>query len=196
MKIILASQSYARQTMLQNAGVEFKSIPADLDEAQIIQNLEKEKASVGDIALSLAKEKALHISKNYPDQYIIGSDQVLSMNDKLYSKAKDRQEAIDRLMEFQGQEHFLTASVAVAKAGDVLWHKTDAAALKMKSLTRQDIEKYSEIAGDALTSCVGCYAIEGAGIRLFRDIRGDYFTIMGMPLMPLLNYLDAEGVLS
>jgi len=196
MPLILASQSHARQTMLKNAGIDFKSLPADLDEEKIIQDLEKEHASVGKIALSLAEEKALVISKEHAQDYIIGSDQVLSMNDKIYSKAKNKQEAIQRLIEFQGQEHFLTSAVCVAKGGEVLWHKTDVAALTMKPLSTQDIDKYSEIAGDALTSCVGCYAIEGAGIRLFHDIRGDYFTIMGMPLLPLLNYLDGVEALS
>lgn len=193
--LILASKSKARQDMLRNAGVNFKSLPADLNEEATIQELEKEGASSGNIALCLAKEKALNISKQNPQDYIIGSDQVLSMNDKIYSKARNKQEAIERLMDFQGNTHFLTSAVCVAKGGDILWNKTDAVSLKMKPLNRQDIEKYSEIAGDALTSCVGCYAIEGVGIQLFSEIRGDYFTILGMPLLPLLNYLGDEGVL-
>jgi septum formation protein len=193
--LILASKSKSRQDMLSNAGICFKSLPADLNEENIIEKLEKEGASSGNISLCLAKEKALYISKQNLQEYVIGSDQVLSMNEKIYSKAKNKQEAIERLMEFQGKEHFLTSAVCVAKGGEVLWHKTDAVALKMKSLNLQDIEKYSEIAGDTLTSCVGCYAIEGAGIRLFSEIRGDYFTILGMPLLPLLNYLDGEGTL-
>ena len=195
MNLILASKSAARTTMLKNAGVDFTCVPADLNEEEIIEKLEIKGASATNISLHLAKEKSLHISKQNPKSYVIGSDQVLSMEEKMYSKAKNKEEAIERLMEFQGQTHFLTSGVCVAKGGEVLWHKTDAVALKMKSLTRQDIEKYSEIAGDVLTSCVGCYAIEGAGIRLFNDIRGDYFTILGMPLLPLLNYLDAEGVM-
>lgn len=193
--LILASKSKARQDMLRNAGVNFKSLPADLNEEATIQELEKEGASSGNIALCLAKEKALNISKQNPQDYIIGSDQVLSMNDKIYSKARNKQEAIERLMDFQENTHFLTSAVCVAKGGDILWNKTDAVSLKMKPLNRQDIEKYSEIAGDALTSCVGCYAIEGVGIQLFSEIRGDYFTILGMPLLPLLNYLGDEGVL-
>ncbi len=196
MSLILASQSAARQSMLKNACVEYTAMPADLDEEKIIKDLLNEGASSSQIATELAKQKALFISKDNTDDYIIGSDQVLSMDEQIYSKTKTKEEAIERLLEFQGKEHFLTSSVAVAKDNEILWHKTDAVALKMKPMSRQDIEKYSELAGDTLTSCVGCYAIEGAGIRLFDDIRGDIFTIMGMPLLPLLKFLETESVIS
>jgi septum formation protein len=194
MGLILASQSSARQNMLCNAGINFKSIPADLDEEKIINDLLNEGASSGNIATTLAKEKALSISKINLEDYIIGSDQVLSMDEKIYSKVKTKEEAIKRLLEFQGKEHFLTSSVAVARAGKILWHKMDAVALKMKPMSHQDIEKYAENVGDVLISCVGCYAIESLGIRLFKEIRGDFFTILGMPLLPLLNFLEKERV--
>lgn len=196
MALILASKSKARISMLENAGVEFTSIPADLDEENIIAELEKEGASATNIARRLSEEKALKISNEKSEDYIIGSDQVLSMDEKIYSKAQTVEEAKERLMEFQGKEHYLTSGVCVAKGGEVLWQKTDAAALKMKRMNSQAIDKYSKIAGNALTSCVGCYAIEGAGIRLFDDIRGDYFTILGMPLLPLIKFLESEGALS
>lgn len=182
--------------MLKNAGVDFTAMPADLDEEKIIDDLLKQDASVGNIATTLAKQKALFVSKNNLEKYIIGSDQVLSIDEKIFFKAKTKKEAVERLLEFQGKEHFLTSSVAVAKNNEVLWHKTDAVALKMKQMTRQAIEKYAQNAGDVLTSCVGCYAIEGLGIRLFDDIRGDHFTIMGMPLLQLLKYLEGEGAIS
>lgn len=196
MSLILASQSSARKTMLKNAGVDFTAMPADLDEEKIIDDLLKQDASVGNIATTLAKQKALFVSKNNLEKYIIGSDQVLSIDEKIFFKAKTKKEAVELLLEFQGKEHFLTSSVAVAKNNEVLWHKTDAVALKMKPMTRQAIEKYAQNAGDVLTSCVGCYAIEGLGIRLFDDIRGDHFTIMGMPLLQLLKYLEGEGAIS
>lgn len=196
MSLILASKSRARQEMLKNAGISFDIQPAEIDEEKIVQEMQSEGASSGNIALRLAKEKALAISKDNPDHYIIGSDQVLSMDDKIYNKAKNEQEAVERLHEFQGNEHFLTSAVCVVKNGEDLWHKTDAAALKMKPMSMQDIEKYSKIAGDDLTNCVGCYALEGVGIRLFENIRGDFFTILGMPFLPLLNFLDKEGALS
>jgi len=196
MTLILASKSKARIAMLKNAGITFDSIPADISEEKIIADMIKDGASTGNIAVSLAREKALAISKNNPDKYIIGSDQLLSMGDIIYSKAKNKNEALERLQEFQGKEHYLTSGVCVVKNGEDLWHKADAAALKMKAMDRQAIEKYSEIAGSDLTDCVGCYALEGVGVRLFESIRGDFFTILGMPLLPLLNFLDREGALS
>lgn len=195
-QIILASGSKARQQMLKNAGVSFDVMPAGIDEESIMAELIAQNASSGNISLTLAREKAKTVSSENSDSYVIGSDQVLSMDDVIYSKAKTTEEAKARLQSFEGKEHFLTSAVCVFKDGEDLWHKTDAAALKMKSLSGQDIEKYTEIASSDLTDCVGCYAIEGAGIRLFEQVRGDFFTILGMPLIPLLNYLDAEGLLS
>lgn len=195
-RIILASGSKARQEMLKNAGVKFQISPANIDEEKVLESLKEKNFSTGKISLSLAKEKALEVSKKNPDNYIIGSDQVLSMNEKIYSKAKDIKEAQDRLLEFQGNEHLLTSSVCLVKDGEELWNKTGVAALKMKSMDSQAIDKYIKIAGETLTNCVGCYAVEDVGIRLFEDIRGDYFTILGMPLLPLLNALDKEGLMS
>ncbi len=193
--IILASASAARYTMLRNAGVDFQSIPADLDEKDIILKLEKEGASVGHIALTLAKEKAFKISNQNPEAYVIGSDQVLSMDDVIYNKVNDKTEALDRLTNFSGKQHFLTSAVCVIKAGEYLWHKTDAAALDMKPLNSEQLKEYCENAGDILTKCVGCYAIEGLGIRLFDRIEGNHYSMMGMPLLPLLNYLEKIGAL-
>ena len=195
-QIILASGSHARQQMLSNAGIDFDIIPAAVDEERILTKMQNDGASSGNITLRLAKEKALEVSKKNPDKYIIGADQVLSMKDKIYNKAKSQKEARGRLLEFQGQDHFLTSAVCVMKEGKDLWHKIDAAALKMKSMDSQAIDKYIEIAGDEVISCVGCYALESVGVRLFEDIRGDFFTILGMPLLPLLGFLDREGLLS
>ncbi|HPF78287.1 MAG TPA: Maf family protein, partial [Alphaproteobacteria bacterium] len=111
MTLILASKSKARIAMLKNAGITFDSIPADINEEKIIADMIKDGASTGNIAVSLAREKALAISKNNPDKYIIGSDQLLSMGDIIYSKAKNKNEALERLQEFQGKEHYLTSGV-------------------------------------------------------------------------------------
>ena len=195
-KIVLASGSKARQQMLKNAGVAFDINPADINEDKIMQDMKQQNASSGNIALSLAREKAKKISNENKQDYIIGSDQVLSLDDKIYSKAKNIGEAKNRLLEFQGKEHFLTSAVCVFKNGEDIWHKTDVVGLKMKAMDSQAIDKYIEIATDDVLNCAGCYAIEGAGIRLFHDIRGDFFTILGMPLLPLLKFLDGEGLLS
>jgi septum formation protein len=193
--IILASGSYARQNMLKNAAVDFETVPADIDEKSITDSLKKDNASSSHIALTLARAKAKKISDDNAGKYVIGSDQVLSMNDEIFSKADSISMAKERLMNFQGKEHFLTSAVCVFKDGEDLWYKTDVAALKMKAMDGQTIDKYIEIAGDTLTQCVGCYALEGAGIRLFDDVRGDFFTVLGMPLLPLIKFLDREGAL-
>lgn len=189
--IVLASKSMARQTMLRNAGIEFESVPANIDE-EIIQNKGGDPVN---IAETLAKQKALHVSQNNAAAYIIGSDQVLSMNNKIYAKANNKQEARARLKEFSGNEHCLHSSVAVVKNSEILFIHTETATLKMKNLSDNALDDYIENAGDVLTYCVGCYAIEGRGVRLFQAIKGDFFTIMGMPLLPLLNFLDNEGAI-
>ena len=187
--LTLASGSLARQEMLRNAGYEFDIIPADIDEEKIISSLETNK----NVALTLAKEKAKFISQKNKENYIIGSDQILMMNNKIYSKAKNKQEAKERLMEFQGNAHTLHSGVSVFKDGEELFSFIDSASLTMKKMTADDIDRYCEKAGDVLTSCVGCYALESIGSRLFDKIDGDYFTILGMPLLPLIGFLDAEG---
>jgi len=191
--IILASGSSARQEMLKNAGVNFETIPADIDEEKILKSMNENNYSVDDIALSLAKEKSLSIKKQ--DKYIIGSDQILSLDGKLFSKAENKNEAREKLLKFSNKEHQLTSSVCVTKNDKIIWHSTHTANLKMKNLTSSIIDDYIENAGDDIYNCVGCYALERTGVRLFEDIQGDYFTILGMPLLPLLNFLDTEGLL-
>lgn len=193
-EIILASGSSARQMMLGNAGVKFKVIPADIDERQIEQEMVGQSAS--DIALRLAREKAKTVSIEYPHSIVIGSDQVLVKDDRIYNKALDKEEAFRRLKEFQNKTHSLISSVAVAIDGKVAWDNTDQADLTMKQMNDDAIHAYIDRAGDAVTQCVGCYALESIGIRLFKDIKGNYFTILGMPLLPLLNYLEEGGHLS
>ncbi len=185
--IILASGSSARNMMLKNAGVEFDVVPADIDERFIAGRAQ------GEVSLMLAKEKALSVSREYSDAIVIGSDQVLVKDKVVYNKAQSKKEAFDRLKEFQGKEHSLVSSVCVFQAENILWHHTGKVCLKMREMSDQSIQQYIQDAGNVVTQCVGCYAIEGLGIRLFDKIEGDYFSILGMPLLPLLNYLEREG---
>ena len=127
---------------------------------------------------------------------MIGSDQVLVKEGVIYNKALDKDEAFERLKAFQDRTHSLISSVAVAINGDVVWDHTDQADLTMKKMNDDAIHAYIESAGDVVTQCVGCYALETIGIRLFKDIKGNYFTILGMPLLPLLNYLEKGEHLS
>ena len=190
-EIILASGSAARQMMLANAGIEFQVNPAYIDERHIQQQMEEKYAS--DIALRLAQEKAKAVSAKYPHSIVIGSDQVLVKDDVIYNKASDKEEAFERLKAFQDRTHSLISSVAVAIDGDMVWDHTDQADLTMKKMNDDAIHAYIESAGDVVTECVGCYALESIGIRLFEDIKGNYFSILGMPLLPLLNYLEEGG---
>ena len=191
--IILASSSQARQTMLKNAGMIFDIKPANINEEKILYESEIKKVS--DMALRLSEEKALFVSKHNKEKYIIGSDQILSLENEIFSKAKTKSEVKERLIDFSGKSHFLTSAVCVVRDEKVIWRYADQAELKMKSINEEFIDQYIEEAGDDVYNCVGCYALESIGVRLFQEIKGDYFTILGMPLLPLLNFLEKEGAL-
>ena len=163
--------------MLNNAGVLFDARPANIDEEKILTQMQDDGADAKIIALTLSQEKAKKISNDNKEKIIIGSDQVLTLDKKLFSKVTTEQEAIDRLENFQGKKHQLVSAVSVYRDGQEIWHNVDEAHLKMRPLNRQDIEKYIKIAGNDVYDCVGCYAVEGVGIRLFETVKGDYFTI-------------------
>jgi len=187
--IILASGSRARSSMLENAGVEFTKIPADINEDLIIQKSESPPA---DLALRLAQEKALHISSQNPDTYVIGSDQILEQGGQLFQKAKTTDEAREKLKTLRGKTHHLISSVAIAKNNEIIWHDTDTAKMTMHDFNDDMLEKYLSLAKDDILSCVGAYAFESHGAWLFKEIDANYFTILGMPLLPLLAFLK-EG---
>ncbi len=190
-RLILASKSAARQTMLKSAGLSFQSHPADLNENAI----KNEGKSPQFTAQNLALAKAQHVSKKYADAIVIGSDQVLSLNGLMLNKASDEDEARDKLKQLRGQTHHLISAVAIVQGGKNLWQYDAVAFLKMYDFSDQFLESYLSRAGDALTHNVGAYALEGLGAQLFESIEGDYFTILGMPLLPLLTYLrNAHGV--
>ncbi len=189
--IILASKSAARQNMLRHAGVDFIAMQADLNESAIIQ--ENKTLTAKKISMILAKEKAKTISSTKKDKIVIGSDQVLSINKNIYMKAKNKKQAFERLQEFSGKAHILTSAVAVYKNQKCLFSYSDQAVLTMRDLSDREIKNYIAQAGESVTQCVGGYAIEGRGSRLFSAVKGDYFTILGMPLFPLLNFLTDEG---
>ncbi|MBI1302142.1 MAG: septum formation protein Maf [Alphaproteobacteria bacterium] len=193
-KLILASGSAARQSMLKNAGLSFEVKPADLDEELIIHTAWKNKETVQDITEMLAKAKAKAVSKNHSDALVIGSDQTLEFDGQILSKAKNKEEAFEKLKSLSGKTHRLISSVAVAQNAEILFSTTDMATLTMHSLTDEQLQNYGASDPDALTSCVGAYKIEGAGAALFSDIDGDRFTIMGMPLASLLEFLKERGV--
>ncbi len=188
--LILASGSAARQAMLKQAGLSFDVVPAKIDEADLLSQHTHDPPA--EKALFLAREKALNVSRENPAALVIGSDQILCLGDEIFNKAVNRDDALQKLGMLNGKTHRLISAVAVARNGGVLWDHTDHADLTMWALDQNFLRRYGDLAGDALTSCVGAYQIEGVGAWLFSKVTGDYFTIMGMPLLPLLGYLYEE----
>jgi septum formation protein len=194
-KLILASQSAARQHMLKAAGVHFKVIKPALDEMAVVQEFMRdaasgEKITPDKIAVELARKKALTVARKNPDAIVIGSDQVLVLEGRMIGKAKTRAEAAEKLRALRGKTHTLISAVAIAKGGTIFWSDHEQAQLTMRDFDDAYLEAYMEVAGEALTRAVGAYEIESTGAWLFSEIKGDQFTIQGMPLLPLLGYLN------
>lgn len=187
MNLILASKSAARQAMLKNAGLEFQSIPAEIDERAF-----GNAGSPKELAGILAVEKAKYVARLNPDALVIGSDQILEFEGKTIHKAQNLQDAKEKLSALRGKTHSLISAVAVVKGETTLWSDAQAAALTMHDFDDAFLSAYVEKAGDALTQNVGAYALEGEGVHLFDKIEGDYFTILGLPLLPLLKYLRED----
>ena len=188
MRLILASQSITRQNMLRNAGLDFEIHPADIDEATH-KNSDKTPAEIAKI---LASKKALAVSQKFPGALVIGSDQILECEDSLLTKAKDENEAREKLKNLRGKTHHLFSAATVAKNNEILWQDVQKASLTMHNFSDEFLDAYIKTCGEALTKSVGAYAIEGAGINLFENIEGDHFTILGMPLLSVLTYLREE----
>jgi septum formation protein len=191
--LVLASQSRARQVLLSNAGLEFEVMTADIDERAIQQASGLTKP--GDIAGMLAREKALRVSSRLSDQFVIGADQALALGLRLFNKPADRAEAREQLRALAGRAHELHSAVAVAHGDKVLFAEVSLARMIMRPLDEIEIDEYLDTAGQAVTSSVGAYQLEGLGVHLFERIEGDHFTILGLPLLPLLAFLRSKGLL-
>lgn len=191
-EIILASGSAARKAMLQNAGVDFKVIPADIDELALIEKIKQEYSDIPSITEQLAMKKAEQISAQYPDAMVIGADQTLELEGQILSKSPTIEDSKNTLRKLAGKTHRLHSSVSVFQNKNLDFVNSDYADLTMHAFDEEFIEAYAARDPDALTSCVGGYKIEGAGAWLFKNIKGDNFTIMGMPLLPLLAFLRSE----
>ncbi|MCU0954268.1 MAG: Maf family protein [Hyphomicrobium sp.] len=187
-RLILASGSAARRSMLSAAGLNFNAVPAAIDEDHLMQQLAG-RASHPNIAVYLAEAKALDVSGRSGDALVIGSDQILSTGDDILSKPGSREGAVETLRKLRGRMHMLYSAVALAANEAVIWQTVDTAKLKMRSLSDNDIARYLDAAGEDIFGCVGAYQIEGLGAGLFETVEGDRHTIMGMPLVPLLKEL-------
>ena len=192
--LILATQSRARQMLLANAGLDFEAVPAEIDERGIQES--SGLTSPGDIAALLAREKARAVSGGRPDQFVVGADQTLALGTRLFSKPAGRVQAAEQLRALAGNRHELHSAVAVARDGKILFETVSVAGMTMRPLTGAEIEAYLNAAGEAVTSSVGAYQLEGLGVHLFERIEGDHFTILGLPLLPLLAFLRSERLLA
>jgi septum formation protein len=192
--LILASQSRARQALLANAGIAFEAVPAGIDEREIQRA--SGLAAPGEIASLLARQKALWVSSRQPDGIVVGADQTLALAKQLFSKPAGRAQAADQLRTLAGNSHELHSAVAVARDGKVLFETVSVARMTMRQLSEAQINAYLDEAGAAVTTSVGAYQLEGLGIHLFDRIEGDHFTILGLPLLPLLAFFRGEGLLA
>jgi septum formation protein len=191
--LILASQSRARQALLANADIAFEAIPAEIDERTIQQN--SGLTEPDQIAKLLAREKARFVSEQRPGQWVVGADQTLALGQRLFSKPAGRAQAAEQLSLLAGRSHELHSAAAVARDGNILFETSSVARMTMRPLGASEINAYLEQAGEAVTSSVGAYQLEGLGVHLFERIEGDHFTILGLPLLPLLAFLRSQRLL-
>lgn len=192
--LVLASQSKARKAMLEAAGISIEAYAPHLDEEVLKYEMSKNDASAPDLAQALANAKAVSLY----DQpgLILGGDQILEMADgSMLDKPVDRDNAKNHLHKLSGTTHKLHSAAAIAKEGTVIWHHADIATLTMRYLSDAFIDQYVETEWENIRHCVGCYEIEGRGVQLFSDIEGSQFTVMGLPLLPLLDYLRVIGAM-
>jgi septum formation protein len=194
MSVILASKSAARRAVLDGAAVPYDVVVAGVDEDAVKTGLLAEGATPRDIADALAELKALRVSRGRSD-FVIGADQTLDLDGQLYDKAEDIGAARERLKILRGKTHKLHSAVVVAKDGAPIWREVVTARLTMRDFSDDFLESYLRAEGDASLGSVGCYRLEGPGAQLFSRIEGDYFAILGLPLMGLLDLLRRHGEL-
>jgi septum formation protein len=191
--LILASQSGARQKLLASAGIPFEASPAEIDERAVQQ---KSKLSTPkDVAALLAREKSLSVSLKRPGRFVVGADQTLALEGQLFNKPSGQRQAAEQLLALSGRTHELHSAVAVARDGKVLFEDVTVARMTMRRIGEAEIEAYLNEAGETVTSSVGAYQLEGLGVHLFEHIEGDHFTVLGLPLLPLLAFLRSERLL-
>jgi septum formation protein len=191
--LLLASRSQARRRLLEAAGIPIEIRPASVDERTI-----ETRAGLGgarQAAALLAREKAHAVACVHPDRFVLGADQTLALGERRFSKASDRAAAREQLRALRGKTHSLHSAVAIAHGTEIVFEHVDAAHLTVRVFSDAFLEGYLDAIGDAAMASVGAYQIEGAGVQLFDRIEGDYFTILGLPLLPLLAWLRGAGLL-
>ena len=192
-QIVLASGSAIRGQMLSNAGIAFEAIVPRVDEEMIKIALQAEKATPRDIAAALAETKARKIGGKHPDKLVIGCDQVLDFDGQILSKPQTPDEAKEQLKALRGKRNSLLSAVVVYHELEPLWRHVGQVRLYMRDISDSYLNEYVERNWPSLQSSVGGYKLEEEGVRLFSRIEGDYFTILGLPLIEMINYLTASG---
>jgi septum formation protein len=193
--LILASASPSRAAMLRSAGLDFSIQPARVDESEIKLALQAEGAPASEAATTLAELKAQRAATAAGGDFVIGADQMLVCEGRWYDKPETMQAARDHLLSLRGRTHELVSAVVLARGGSVIWRHVDVARLTMRDFSEEFLDAYLVQAGEAVLSSVGAYQLEGLGVQLFSRIQGDFFTILGLPLLPLLDILRENKVL-
>ena len=190
--MILASGSAIRAQLLRQAGVAFAQIPARVDEEAVKESLRGE--AVERVPEVLAEMKALRVSQSHPDALVVGADQILAFEGAVISKSETLDQARALLRRLRGKEHQLIGGTVLAKGGQVIWRHLARSRLWLRAFSDAFLENYLASEGQEALQSVGCYRLEGPGVQLFARIEGDYFSILGLPLLPLLAALREQGV--
>jgi septum formation protein len=192
--LILASQSRTRHELLTKAGIRVVAIASDLDERLIGAPLKS--SAAGGVARHLAHAKARAVSRSNPEDLVLGADQVLALDGRLFTKPSDRMQAAAQLGELSGRTHQLHSAFCLVRGGEILADEVAVATLTMRPLSVAFVERYLDAAGETIFGCVGAYQLEGVGIHLFEHVEGEFSTILGLPLLPILAALRGQGVLA
>ena len=191
--LLLASSSQTRLALLQNAGLSVTALPARIDEEAIRLALEAEGALPRDIADALAEMKARKLAEKHQDALVLGCDQVLEFDRRVFGKPRDSEDALAQLRQFRGQSHRLLSALVVYDQGKPVWRHLGRADLTMRAFSESWLQRYVSQHWESIRHSAGGYKLEEEGIRLFSSIEGDYFTILGLPLLPLLQWLELRG---
>jgi septum formation protein len=194
MRLVLASTSRIRGELLGRAGLTFEAAAPAVDESQLKGS--SKALQPGDLAQALAAAKSISVANRSPGALVIGADQVLHLDGRVFDKPPTRDAARRQLLELRGRSHILETAICCAKAGDVLWRHLGQARLTMRSFSDGFLDDYLDQMGPEVMTSVGGYKLEGLGAQLFESIEGDYFTILGLPLLPLLDFLRRQGALA
>lgn len=194
-KLTLASRSPIRAKLLQQAGIEFDAVTALVDEEMMKASMRAEQAPHRDIADKLAEIKALKVSQKCPENFVLGCDQILSFKEEIFSKPKSKEGLRDQLMALKSNRHELLSAAVICQNAQPIWRFVGTARLTMRDFSETFLDNYIDQNWKSVENCVGGYQIEAEGIQLFQRVEGDYFSILGMPLLEILNFLIVRGVI-